>query len=56
MKKMSTIDMKTSLLSKNPRMVNSFILGLENPTKLLKDSTLFDDCPTFKSHTWIGSS
>ena len=28
MKKMSTIDMKTSLLSRNPRMVNSFILGL----------------------------
>ena len=56
MKKMSTIDMKTSLLSRNPRMVNSFILGLENPNKLLRDSTLFDDAPTFKSHTWIGSS
>ena len=48
--------MKTSLLSKNPRMVNSFIAGLENHGKLLKDSTLFDDCATFKSHTWIGSS
>ncbi len=46
--------MKTSLLSKNSKMVNSFILGLENPTKILKDSTLFDDFPTSKS--WIGST
>ena len=47
--------MKTSLLSRNPKMVNSFIQGIEQQNKLLRDSTLFDDFPTIKSQIWAGS-
>jgi DNA-directed RNA polymerase subunit RPC12/RpoP len=56
LKRNSKSDMKMSLLSRNPKMVNSFISGLGDHTKLLGGSTLFDDCPTSKSHTWIGTS
>lgn len=54
LKKLSSIGMKNSLLSKNPKMVNSFISGLEIPNKIARDSTIFSDYPTSKS--WVGSS
>lgn len=40
LKKVNTLDVKASLLSKNPRMASSFILGLENANYLLRDSTM----------------
>jgi predicted amidophosphoribosyltransferase len=56
LKKVNSFDMKTSLLSRNPKMVNSFIQGIEQQNKLLRDSTLFDDFPTIKSQIWAGSA
>ena len=53
---MNSLDVKASLLSKNPRMASSFILGLENANFMLRDSTMLEEFTMSKSTTWVGSS
>jgi len=52
----NSLDVKASLLSKNPKMASSFILGVENANYLLRDSTMLEEFPMSKSSTWVGCS
>ena len=53
LRKLTSITPKASLLNKQVKMVNSFIL-MEKSDKNIRESTLFDDFPTSKSQTWVG--
>lgn len=53
LRKLTSITPKASLLNKQVKMVNSFIL-MEKSEKNIRESTLFDDFPTSKSQTWVG--
>lgn len=52
----SSLDLRHSLSSRQPHLASSFILPTNQKDQFLQQSTIFEDCPTSRSQTWIGAT